>query len=415
VITREESERLREELLTVLAEDAHNAQRLMARLDSISLESGIGAHAALLLILTRLAFDEEEARRHWQAILTHRERVSMALQRDAGVRVAMLDYFMNINRQLVQPTLIDLEMLESSEREATQDKLTGLSSERIFRTALQHELRRARRYALQAAVVLLDIDDFSRKNEEFGELVCDRLLRESAILLSNKSRDIDVAARPGEDEFALLLPETDRNGGLLVADRYRRELEQFFAGRESAGKPVRLTVSGGVAAYPGDATTPEALLQCAARALYQAKASGKNEIQVYRPERRRYLRFELEPGRFEVEVLGRVKRTAGRLRDLSRNGMLFTSSEALEVGEEIELRLANAGRDPEARALRLRGRVVRLEELPHSEPEEQSADARVVVVEDNYEIGVAFDLDWVEGTEDLLEFLEKAQRLGHAM
>jgi diguanylate cyclase (GGDEF)-like protein len=343
--------------------------------------------------------------------LSHRERISVALQRDAGVRTAMLDYFMNINRQLVQPTLIDLELLESSEREATKDKLTGLATERIFRSALQHELRRARRYTLQASVVLLDLDDFAATNEEFGELVCDRLLREAAILLSNKSRDIDLAARPGEDEFVLLLPETDRSSGLLVAERYRRELEQFFAGRESAGKPVRLTVSGGVACYPGDATTPEALLQCAARALYQAKASGKNAIQVYRPERRRYLRFELEPGRFEVEVLGRVERSAGRLRDLSRNGMLFVSTEPLDVGEEIELRLANIGSDPEARALRVRGRVVRLEELPHTGADEPAHDSQVV--EDNYEIGVAFDLDWVEGTEDLLEFLEKAQRLGH--
>ena len=68
MITREESARLRDELLTVLAEDAHNAQRLMARLDSISLESGVGAHAALLLILTHLAFDEEEARQTLRAM-----------------------------------------------------------------------------------------------------------------------------------------------------------------------------------------------------------------------------------------------------------------------------------------------------------------------------------------------------------
>lgn len=84
MITREEAEGLRDRLLAVLEEDAHNTQRLVARLDAIGRESGVGAHAALLLILTHLSFEEEEARRHWEAILRHREELSTALARDAG-------------------------------------------------------------------------------------------------------------------------------------------------------------------------------------------------------------------------------------------------------------------------------------------------------------------------------------------
>ena len=108
-------------------------------------------------------------------------------------------------------------------------------------------------------------------------LVGDRLLREVAILLNNNVRDIDVAARLGEDEMALLLPETDRNAALSVAERFRQEMEEFFATRESGGKPVNLTVSAGVACYPDDAATPEALLERAAQALYQAKAMGRKQ------------------------------------------------------------------------------------------------------------------------------------------
>jgi len=412
VISMEQADRLRDELLGVLEEDAHNTQRLLARLDSISRESGSSAYAALLLILTCLPFEEQEARGHWQAILEHHQRMIAALQRDAGIRVAVLDYFMNVNRRLTQPTLIDLKMLDPGGGDPATDRLTGLASNRALHTAVQHELRRARRYRQKAAVVLFDIDDFAGINERFSSLVADRLLREAAILLSNKIRDIDLAARPGEDELALLLPETDGNGALLVAERFRGEIEKFFGRRESGGAQVNLTISAGVASYPEDAATAENLLENAARALYQAKASGKNSVQLYRPERRRYLRFELEPGRFEVEVLSPPDHGAGRLRNLSRNGILFSSPEALHVGEEIEIRLVDGADSAATRTMRMRCRVVRLEELP---PTKRAEPGESDVAEDIYEIGVAFDLDWGEGSDDLLNFLEKVQNrsIGH--
>jgi diguanylate cyclase (GGDEF)-like protein len=403
LITRDEAERLRDQLLEVLEEDARNAARLMARLDSITDESGIGAHAALLLILTHLPFEEAEARRHWQAILVHREGISRALGRDAGLRVALLDYFMNINRRLVQPTLIDLEMHEAPPREGGTDPLTGLATDRKFRAALQKELRRARRYRQRAAVVVVDVDEFASVNERFGVLVGDRLLREVAILLKNNVRDIDMVARLGEDEMALLLPETGRNAALSVAERFRQEAEEFFAARESGGQPVRFTISGGVACYPDDASTPEALLERAAQGLYQAKAGGRNAVEPYHPERRRYLRFDLDPARFEVEVLAPADRSPGRLRNYSRSGALFTSPEPLEVGESIEIRLLGGATEGAGAGPRLRGRVVRLEEFvpePEADGEEPS--------EDRYEIGVALDED--AGTCDVLELLEHARR-----
>ncbi|HKQ59983.1 MAG TPA: diguanylate cyclase [Candidatus Polarisedimenticolaceae bacterium] len=402
MITREEADQLRDKLLAVLAEDAHNTERLLGRLDALTHESGVGAHAALLLILTHLAFSESDARAHWEEILAHREQLGQALGRDAGIRVAVLDYFMNVNRRLVQPTLIDLEMYESTERDALADRLTGLSTERAFRSAVQHELRRAKRYSQRAAVVLFDLDDFAEVNARCGALVADRLLREAAMLLSNKIRDIDVAARPGEDELALLLPETDRTGALLVADRFRREIESFFARRESGGRPVALTVSGGVASYPQDAANAEGLLERAAQALYRAKALGKNLVQHHEPERRRFLRFELEPGRFEVEVL-QLQAAHGQPQNLSRNGILFTSPEPIDVGEEIEVRLVEGQPTAQGQPLRIRGRVVRLEELPVDPP------ASGTVAEERFEIGMAFDLDWVEGSDELLAFLERVQ------
>jgi len=176
------------------------------------------------------------------------------------------------------------------------------------------------------------------------------------------------------------------------------------AGPERTSSPCY----SGVACYPEDATAPEHLLERAAQALYQAKAGGKNAVQLYHPERRRFLRFELEPGRFEVEVLAPAEATAGSLRNLSRNGILFVSPEPLEIGERIEIRLVESRDDPSSRTLRIRGSVVRLEELPElltaaSEREKTHSLA------DRFEIGMAFDLDWGDGTDDLLDFLEQVQ------
>lgn len=408
MITRDDDDRLRDELLEALSEDAHNTERLLARLDGLTRESGLGSHAALLLILTRLAFDEQEARRHWQAILDHRRELVQRLGRELHLRTAVLDYFLNVNRRLVRPTLVDLDMYESGAADPDRDPLTGLLSDRSLRTALLKELRRARRYEQRAAVVLIDIDGFAAINERCGELVGDRLLRELAGLLTGNVRDIDFTGRPGEDELAILLPETDRNGALLVAERFRREVERFFAAREVAGAALGLTISAGVACFPDDATNPPELLENAAQALYAAKASGRNSVHAFRPERRRYLRFDLEPGRFEIEVLSPPQRDPAVPLNLSRNGILFTSPEALEVGEQIEIRLAGGGGEPQARALRLRGSVVRLEELPPSPPPPPGRRASA----DRYEVGVAFDLDWESSTDDLLEFLERAQRGG---
>lgn len=410
MITRDESDALRERLLAILHEDAHNADRLLERLRAVGRETGIDAHSALLLILTRLAFEEEEARRHWSAILSNREELSAALGREVGARVAILDYFMNINRRLVKPVLIDLDLLESGDEDGTVDALTGLLTARTFRSQLQAEIRRSRRYHLPASIVLIDLDDFGRVNAEVGRHVGDRILREAADVLGASSRDIDRAARPGEDEFALLLPETPRDGALRVAERIRSRVESTFAERN--GSPLGLTLSAGIACFPDDAPTPEGLLERAAQALYQAKALGRNRVQSFEPERRQFLRHDLLPGMFEVEVLAPVDRGPLDARNLSRSGLLFASPEPIEVGEEIEIRLVRSGDDTPGggEALRVRGWVVRLEELPDPAPPEDGAPGQADDgTGDRYEIGVAFDRARSESAQRLMEFLARGR------
>ena len=152
------------------------------------------------------------------------------------------------------------------------DRLTGLPGEVAFRAAVARELRRVRRYEGKAAVVLFDLDGFAAVTASLPRAGADALVCEAAALLRAQVRDVDLAARPGEDELALLLTGADRAGALSVGERFRVLLERRFASR------APLTVSGGVACYPADARSPELLLEQAARALYAAKAAGGNVV-----------------------------------------------------------------------------------------------------------------------------------------
>src|SRR4029434_6813526 len=134
------------------------------------------------------------------------------------------------------------------------------------------------RYELDLCLLAMDLDNFREVNERYGDLVGDILLKEVAILIKNKIRDIDVAARYSGEEFVLILPETERMGAYLVAERIRREIERHFVRREVDGKPIQMTLSIGISKYPDDATLGERLMARAEEALYQAKARGANSV-----------------------------------------------------------------------------------------------------------------------------------------
>jgi diguanylate cyclase (GGDEF)-like protein len=396
VITLDEAARYKEELLAVLQEDAHNEERILKRLDQIRTQSGLQVYAALLLILTHLAFEESEARGHWEAILKHRRTLAQSLQRETGLRVAALDYFVNINRQMTSPRIIDLSMVERQEPSAPTDVLTGLWNARHFLSCLQKETRRAKRYTLDLCALYLDVDDFRQINEKHGDLVGDILLREVAILLKNRIRDIDLAARLAGEEFGLILPETERMGAFLVAERIRKEVERHFLRRDVDGRPISMTVTVGIAKYPEDATTADRLVQRAEEAMHQAKARGGNTVGVYYRERRNFIRFDVasRPVKIRVTPASEADEPAMEAqhepRNISRSGLLFDSDRPYSIGDELII-VCHDGRD--GARVTLRARVVRLEEI-EGQP-------------GRYEVGAAFLLEWEHQEAQVTEFLRR--------
>jgi diguanylate cyclase (GGDEF)-like protein len=304
-------------------------------------------YSTLLYLLTHLQFSERRASQHWQRIAAHQARLRAALSRDPGLRVAILDYFANVRRELRNPAVIEIASYERTERSAVTDGLTGLFNHAYFLQALGQELLRSRRHGRGAALLLLDLDDFKRLNDRRGHLEGDRALVRAAAVIRESVREIDVAARYGGEEFAVLLPDTTRLGALVVAERVRRRIEERFARLRPA-----VTVSGGIAVFPDDASGATELVARADAALYAAKAAGKNRI--------------LLPG--SADGAEKPPRAAGRSRAPgapgSRNArreddLLVNLPDPLPVGSAVVLRVRPAGGE----GRELRGRVVSVERV----------------------------------------------------
>jgi diguanylate cyclase (GGDEF)-like protein len=162
--------------------------------------------------------------------------------------------------------------------QAITDELTGLVNRRRFLESLRSEITRGERLGGRLSVVLADLDDFKPINDRFGHHGGDEVLQAFADLIRAHCRDVDVAARLGGEEFAILLPETDLSGALAGAERLRRALSQLRIWLGD-GQEVTVTASFGVAELV-EGQSLDDLLRAADTALYRAKDEGKNRVEV---------------------------------------------------------------------------------------------------------------------------------------
>jgi two-component system cell cycle response regulator len=163
------------------------------------------------------------------------------------------------------------------ERLVASDPLTGLHNRRALLDRLKQETERYARYRQPLALAMLDLDGFKPINDTYGHLFGDHALRQVAETISRSVRTLDVAARYGGDEFAVILPQTEAQGALRVCERLLRNVSSLEV---TQGKiSVRVSLSLGLALYPGEGVASvEDLLRAADDALYRAKRSGRNRV-----------------------------------------------------------------------------------------------------------------------------------------
>ena len=165
---------------------------------------------------------------------------------------------------------------------AMVDGLTGLFVRRYFDARVDEEIERARRYSQAFAVVMIDIDDFKHLNDTHGHLIGDRVLREVAAAVKGELRGVDTAARYGGEELVIILPRTELVAAFALAERVRARIADRRIAVGPDGPVLSVSASFGIAAYPDSGLgSAEDLVRRADRALYRAKRSGKNRVELY--------------------------------------------------------------------------------------------------------------------------------------
>jgi diguanylate cyclase (GGDEF)-like protein len=159
---------------------------------------------------------------------------------------------------------------------AITDIVSGLYTHGYMQDALEREFRRCKYENLPLSTIILDVDHFKIVNDTYGHPQGDALLRQLGAVIKTVTRSSDIVCRYGGDEFMVILPETNRIGTVLVAERIRQAVEEYEFVLGS--KIVHITISGGVASFPEDITTKKELIDKTDQALYQSKQGGRNKI-----------------------------------------------------------------------------------------------------------------------------------------
>ena len=196
----------------------------------------------------------------------------------AAARVSSLRRRREHRAEMAQVNAELVKLNEELQVQARFDSLTGCRNRRYFLEEVGNEIKRATRFAQPCALAMLDIDRFKEVNDRYGHATGDALLKHFVQTVGGRLRASDFLGRLGGEEFALLMPQTDRRGALEVAERIRGAVEAASA--ILADVELRITVSIGVDAWRGADDHVESLVARADAAMYQAKRDGRNRVRI---------------------------------------------------------------------------------------------------------------------------------------
>jgi diguanylate cyclase (GGDEF)-like protein len=247
----------------------HNEKIILKKLLD---ETGDDLYVKLLFFITHQIFSIDDSKKLWDEILLHKKKVSKILKRNIKISVATLDYLTNIKNEIKNPKLIGEAFITKIAEISSVDTLTKLYNRSYLFIKIKDELKRFKRYNTPFSLLLLDIDNFKAINDTMGHQKGDEILFEFADLLESSKRDLDICSRFGGEEFIVLLPHTDMDEALIIAERIREKIERKFSGNSG------LTASIGISNCPKSSKTLKDIIKKADEALYRSKNLGKNRV-----------------------------------------------------------------------------------------------------------------------------------------
>lgn len=239
---------------------------------ALSLTAGL----IVAVLAALLSANQWERRRAQEALRRHRDHLEEAVARRTR---ELSEANAKLHTEVAERRRAEQELTQL----AIRDPLTGLYNRREMERRLDEEIERCRRYQHPLTIVMLDIDHFKQVNDTHGHRVGDEVLRSVAARLERALRRADFVARYGGEEFLAILPDTAQTPAAELAERIRNDLAQAMITLVD-GVPLRVTASFGVASFPPHGADRETLCERADRALYRAKAAGRNRVVCVGPE-----------------------------------------------------------------------------------------------------------------------------------
>lgn len=345
---------IHKKVLASLNKYASDNELLVRELEELISEDSNFVYPIIFHLLTESDPSKENMRDVWRKIMADYESMHQDQKERIGLKTAICQYFCSVVKSFDNLTVIDARHYKKTVELSRTDYLTGLNNRRIFQEILEMEIARAERYRGELSVLFFDLDNFKSVNDQLGHAVGDKVLQRIAKTILQNKRQEDIAARYGGEEFVLLLPETGKSKALVIAERIRREIQKLSF--EDTGKIIKQTTSCGLAAFPYDAITSDDLLQRADRALYRAKAMGKNTVSMFSQNMRRYVRvpFHGTVRTYELGEKSAVVHTATAV-NIGGGGLLFENNSLYTPGATMQVKLSLRPQHP----LTITGRIIR--------------------------------------------------------
>jgi len=349
---------LKTKIIELLYKFAQDEDGFFLGLEELYRLKGTRVYPALFQVFADLDLPDEAAESQWHEVMKHHESMTIALRRKVSIQTALFDYFCCIKKAVRNPKMIEILQYEKTAKLAKYDELTGLLNRHNYSEALAREITRAERHAIELSILFLDLDDFKKINDCYGHKAGDIMLKSVAEVIKRNVRHEDIAVRYGGEEIILLLPETSKKNAFILGEPIRKEVAGLWTSYE--GREISVTLSGGLASFPYDATDLINIQENADKALFMAKKCGKNTICMFSQDMRRYVRVECNRDIY-VDELGFTGKDVciARSKDISCGGLFFEADRKFDPGTRIQAQIPLS---PDNQLL-LTARVVRSKSL----------------------------------------------------